>query len=419
MTLRRRLSVPAVAVITLAALASQPAVAQDDDGLLPIPPDAFEPGLLPVPGDEPPDPLAPLPEPEGEPPTVPDGDYVGAWGLGGSWWLGTGQFTLIWTGEASGPIDFTVVDDALEGTWSMEGAAITDTRGLPVESEGSSRWSAAGTISGSGPYTTDGSGSGTSSATVVVPGLGPQTRTDNYSFSGAGQLDHLLVVCGQVNGSWQQRFDEAFAGSGIQHSITTYLSAIQIDSDDPLDTEVAELTELVAEANLVQPDFSNPGPSFSRLTAIVAQAETLIADLGFDFTECDPSEKFMRIITGRVQDILNTYLVDWLAQGPGIDLADFRQAITLGLRSGAIGGGGPDPAGSLFLQFQAEDIIQREFDEAVGDDLLGTSGGDPDRVIEVVLVAEQLGMTLDDPAFTSEVTAPDICLALGLEVSAC
>jgi hypothetical protein len=92
--------------------------------------------------------------------------------------------------------------------------------------------------------------------------------------------------------------------------------------------------------------------------------------------------------------------------------------MTLGLRSGAVGGGGPDPAGSLFLQFQAEDILQREFDHAVGDDLLGTSA-DPDRVIEVVLVAEQLGMTLDDPAFTSEVTASDICLALGLAVSAC
>ncbi len=300
----------------------------------------------------------------------------------------------------------------------MEGAAITTTRGVPVAAEGSTLWSATGTISGSGPYTTDGSGSGTSSATVVAPGLGPQTRTESYSFSGAGQLDHLLVVCGQVNGSWQQRFDEAFAGSGIQHSITTYLSAIQIDSDDPLDTEVAELTELVASANLVQPDFSNPGPSLSRLTQIVAQAEGLIADLGFDFTECDPGEKFMRIITGRVQDILNSYLVNWLGQGPGIDLADFRQAITLGLRSGAIGGGGPDPAGSLFLQLQAEDILQREFDDAVGDDLLGTSS-DPDRVIEVVLVAEQLGMTLDDPAFTSEVTAPDVCLALGLEVSAC
>ncbi len=93
MTRPRRLLVPAVAVTIVAALASQPAVAQDDDGLLPIPPDAFEPGLLPAPGDEPPDPVAPLPEPEAEPPTIPDGDYVGAWGLGGSWWLGTAGFT--------------------------------------------------------------------------------------------------------------------------------------------------------------------------------------------------------------------------------------------------------------------------------------------------------------------------------------
>lgn len=64
---------------------------------------------------------------------IRDGEYRGTVGLGGVFWFfdeASGAL-VIWDGEGTGPMEFTVSDGELSGTWEMEGAAEIVGYGFP------------------------------------------------------------------------------------------------------------------------------------------------------------------------------------------------------------------------------------------------------------------------------------------------
>lgn len=341
---------------------------------------------------------------------VPDGDYTGTLGLSGRFTLTFDGVKVVWSGEAGGPIAFSVVDSQLTGTWSMDGIASVDLVGGPVQGVSAAAWSTVGTItaSGSGPYVMSSeAGDGLSTATVDVPGLGPQSRTEAFTIPAAtAELDRVVEVCGQISANWDQTIQAGLSQlPAANGSVRTYLTALP----EGVSEIQEQIDELLEQASELTADMSDVDQVVARMYLLVYDAEQLLEQIEPADLPCDADGAFMRIVTLQIQDALHTLLTSWdeLGSSPLNSIDLLRRLLVAGGRAGAIGSGAADPIAAELLESLAAEIAQEAFLEAVTSD-----GLDTDRITELALIG--LALEIDYVGPDGTVTSPsDLCLALG------
>lgn len=385
----RRLRTLGATLLAISLPATAGAVAPDeDDGLSldPIPRDQLGGGI-----------------------SFPEGDYVGSMGLSGRFTLSAGGATVSWSGEAAGPVDFSVVNGVANGTWSMNGIASVGAT-APVINGAASTWSVEGTLSGvgPGPYSMSSSGgSGESTAVVIVPQIGERRLTESFSIPPAtGELERVLAICGQIQADWDQQIQAGLSQlPGTSGSIRTYLTALPTGESevreriDALLERVAELSRSIGDVDQV----------IAQIFVIVAQAEELLDIVeGSEFL-CDADGMFMRIVTMQLQDIIHTLLRSWdsLSESTLDSVFLLRRLLAAGLQAGAIGSGAVDPAAAAVLELLAADVAQRAFDEALAADTVNQ-----DRFVDLAVIGTMLDITYAGPN-GNPVEPGDVCLALG------
>lgn len=346
-----------------------------------------------------PDPLEPVPRDEVSASfPIDDGTYTGRVGLGGSFWFSQEGVTVVWRGGGVGPLEVTVSDGELAGTWSMDGSADINGLGLPFEMVGINTWTSTGTVTGSDPYLMEGSGSGMSSVTVAG-----RTSDTDYSFPVASiPWQGVMQVCGQVLGNWDQAIDAAMEGAPLQYSMRSYFSLFSTDYTTDLDDQIGDLIE---EATRLQQDMSvEETLLLGDLAVLLLKAEDLMGQVGEQPESCPADPSFMRIITQVVGDVMNTFLGKWASDEPGsFQMVALRRLVEVGLRAGAIGAGAADRGTASFIQAQAEQVLQRQFDFVAAQDPMS----DHD-LTTIATSATLLGYT-----FESGITGRDLCLVLG------
>ena len=341
---------------------------------------------------------------------VPDGQYAGSMGLNGRFSLTVEGVTVVWSGEAAGPVEFSVVESQLSGTWSMNGVANVGLSGLPLDSNSTSTWTTAGTVTaaGAGPYVVSSEAStGTSTATVSIPGLGPQTRSETFAIPPAtGSLDRVVEVCGQISGNWDQRMQAGLAQlPGSTGSVRTYFTVLPVGVP-----EIQErIDDLLLRASELTADMSDIDLVVARMYGLVIDAEALLELIEPTDLPCDTDGLFMRIVTLQIQDVLHTLLTSWdELSGTSLDRVDLlRRLLIVGVRAGAIGAGSPDPAASAVLESLAAELAQQAFLEAVASDVLSDL-----RITDLAAIGLLLGIDYET-AEGQSVSPSDLCLALG------
>ncbi|NNE74285.1 MAG: hypothetical protein HKN26_11520 [Acidimicrobiales bacterium] len=361
----------------------------------------------PSPGGEPVIDLEPVPSDQVQGIPLADGDYQGTIGLGGSFWLPSAQVNMRWQGRGSGPVTFTVANGQITGTWSMNGSADIVMTAGPVSGTGTNTWSDTGQITGSssGPMVMVGNGgSSTSTVTVQVPGIGAQTQSSTDAIPAATvELERMLDVCGQVTASWDNRIQAAFQGSGLSHSIRTYLIALPVgraeiqEAIDDLTEDAARLTE-----NLGDPELT-----ILNMAVLVNDAEQLLEQIeASEDPNCNINDAFMRIVTQHIQDVMNTLLNNWDgydSYSEDLKLLLLRRMLQTALRSGAIGPGAADQSAADHLEGQAAAIAQDAFDRMVAEEAFD------ERIGELGMIGQLLGIDYVGPE-GNPVDSSDLCI---------
>ena len=340
---------------------------------------------------------------------LPDGDYQGSIGLDGSFRASTPPIAMLWIGSASGPLEFSVDGGVVSGTWTMNGLATFHVSGVPVQTEAQSTFVSTGTLagSGSGPYVMSSpGGTGTSTATVVVPVLGEQTQTTTFDLPPATvEWERVLEVCGQVLSSWDQLIANRLEGLDlVEGRVRTYALASSSGT-----SELQERVEqLVVATGALQASLDDPDLTLVQMASLVLDAEELLADVAAaGELECQLDDAFMRLVTLQVQDVLHTLLVNWESYDPAIRGIALRKMVQIGLRAGALGAGSPDPVAAAHLEGLAAEVAQREYERVVGADDLDLGAVEQLAVVGTVLGIEYVN------ADGSTISGSDLCLALG------
>lgn len=346
-----------------------------------------------------PDPLEPVPRDQVTV-SVPidDGTYSGTVGLGGAFWISESGVTMLWNGTGSGPLEFTVADGEMDGSWSMDGAADVSARGLPFPVAGANTWTMTGRVHGSDPYHMEGSGRGQTSATG-----GGASSQGSYSIpTTSAPLQGVLQVCGQVIGNWDQAIEASFEDLPVQHSIRSYFAAFSTDYMTDFEMEVQQLLE---DATRLKDRIGDEEDTLllDALANLLHRSEDLLGRLELQPDSCPPDPSFMRIITQVVQDAMHAMLDRWSGQEPGyFQMVALQHLVSVGLRAGAIGAGAVDPGVAAFLEGKAGEVLQRQFDSVMDEE-----SPDIDTWMTLLVTADMLGYS-----FEGGVDAESICALL-------
>lgn len=331
---------------------------------------------------------------------IDDGEYTGTVGLGGIFWFydETQGVLVIWRGSGTGPMEFTVTNSALTGTWGMDGAAEVVGYGFPFELRGTNTWTMSGSVSGEGPYRLSGSGSSTSSVTAAGQNQESTSPIEPINVP----LDGIVQVCGQVVGNWDQAIDAGFEGAPLSHELRTYFTVFAADLPKEMQDRADDLVEA---ATAVQRDLDSPAFLVTRdLALLLDDAEELLEDMENAPDSCPPDPTFMRVITQIVADVMNTFLSRWATEpSDQFQAQDLQRMVAIGLRAGAIGAGAADAGSADHLLAGTEQVLQKQFDEAVAGDSLDL------EALQLIAVTA----TMLDYTFESGVSGSDICIMMG------
>lgn len=323
---------------------------------------------------------------------VADGDFSGVISVDGqlSFPIGDGgaDGALIIGIAGQGPLEISLREGAMDGTWQMTGT--TTTNGGFATAQGSISIEGGGTIEAggamSGPptdYRMTGSVSTTQSVTVNVPGVGAQSATASDSAPVDLSLTDVLVTCGGIYGRWDYQVRQAIAAQNINGFVRGYFSSSTgVDATEQAD-EVAALTEDVArwagEAPGVEP--GDGGLFIGRALSLLDRAQQLQSEIAAP-TPCPPDPLFATQLTLAAQDVLSNLIATY----PGITNPTI---VALAAGSGAIGSGSAAPETADALQAQMEADVQAKYEEAIENFPDLTTDDD---LIDIARTAEMLGM---------------------------
>jgi hypothetical protein len=309
--------------------------------------------------------------------------------------------------NGNGPLELTLADGAMTGTWSIGGTQALDgtftssaggvTSNVVVTGGGT--FSGSGQLSGPpGDYSLAGSITSTNTATVDVSGFS-QSATTTETTPIQQTLTDVVVLCQQIYGRWDLEIRQQIDAIGFDEFIRGYFSASTgVDATDQAEEIQRFLTEASGWAQSVGDVTADDRSLFiGRALSILDAVEGFQAELAAP-SPCPPDPAFATELTLAAQDTLARLI----AQLPGITNS---RIVVVALRSGAIGAGSPVPAAAAALQAQLEADVQQQWEA----DVAGYPGTTTDaELLETARTAQLLGMDS-----IGEVTPADVILVLG------
>ena len=319
---------------------------------------------------------------------VADGDFTGTIGLEGGFRVVIPEGSLVLRAQGSGPLQFTLRDGAMSGTWSLAGTTILD--GEFSQAGGGIIIEGTGTFSGSGPfggppgaYRMSGTFDSENTATVTVPVAGiSQSATETTSDTFDEALTDVIVLCDMVVGRWDLRIRQQIDEVGFDEFLRGYFSASTgIDATE----QAGRIGDLLADVAGWAADeggvlVESRSLYIGGALALLDRAQRLQAELAAP-SPCPPDHQFATQLTLAVQDVL-TSLVGRL---PGITTSHI---VALALGSGAIGSGSPVPgsAGELTDLLVAD--VQGKWSALTSDPAVNLAD-----LLDTARAAQMLGIT--------------------------
>jgi hypothetical protein len=340
---------------------------------------------------------------------VADGDFTGTIGLEGGFRVVIPEGSLVLRAQGSGPLQFTLRDGAMSGTWSLAGTTILDGEfsqagaqaGAGIIIEGTGTFSGSGPFGGPpGAYRMSGTFESENTATVTVAVAGiSQSATETTSDTFDEALTDVIVLCDMVVGRWDLRVRQQIEAVGFDEFIRGYFSASTgIDATE----QAGQIGDLLADVAGWAADeggvlVESRSLYIGGALALLDRAQRLQAELAAP-SPCPPDHRFATQLTLAVQDVL-TSLVGRL---PGITTSHI---VALALGSGAIGSGSPVPGPAAELNDLMVSDVQGKWNALTSDpavnlaDLLDTA-----RAAQMLGIAELGGAGL---------TPADVLLVFG------
>lgn len=346
---------------------------------------------------------------------VASGDFTGIIAVNGGFGVDPSEFapdvsgSLVVLVDGTGPLELTLTDGAMAGTWSIAGTQRVDgtfsasaggvTGNVVVTGDGT--FTGSGELSGPpGDYSLAGSVTSTNTATVDAAGFS-QSATSTDTTPIQQTLTEVVVLCQQIYGRWDLELRQQIDAIGFDEFIRGYFSASTgVDATEQANeiqqflTDVTEWAQGVGEVTI-----DNRSLFIGRALSILDAVEGFQAELAAP-SPCPPDPTFATQLTLAVQDVLARLV----AEVPGITNS---RVVVLALRSGAIGSGSPVPAAAAALQAQLEADVQQQWN----DDVAGYPGATTDAdLLDTARTAQLLGMES-----LGEITPADVIIVLGEE----
>lgn len=287
---------------------------------------------------------------------VASGDFVGAMGLDGGFSVQVEGGAVTVPVDGSGPLQLTLDDGTMSGTWSLAGAqSVEGSFGGFIALDGGGPVSGSGSIGGPpGNYRLTGSFTSTNTVTVSGAPTGPITSTSTNTDSVDETLTDVIVLCDTIVGRWDLRIRQQIQDLGFDEFIRGYFSASTgVDATEQAE-EVQSLLTSVSEwasgANEVVE--GSRALYIGTALSLLNQAQRLQAQLAAP-SPCPPDPRFMTELTLAVQDALGQLI----ARFPGITNSTI---VSLAIGSGAIGSGSAVPqAAAATTDLLRADVLTR------------------------------------------------------------
>jgi hypothetical protein len=318
---------------------------------------------------------------------VASGTFTGSVNLGGGFLLNLPEGFVAVTASGSGPLNLTLTDGVMDGTWSL--TADQKSFGTLGPEEAAILLSGEGSISASGTmvgppsnYRMKGSHNSTMTATVSMPVIGSQSSTSTDSGTLDEQLTDVLLLCDQIVGRWDLRVRQDIQDAGFVEFIRGYFSASTgVDATEQaaeVEQLIADIGQWAADAGSVEEDdlflYVDDGRD------LLEASQLLQAELEVD-TPCPPDPTFATELSLAAQDALSA-LID-LYPGEVTTPA----TVSLAYGAGALGAGSPNPAEAAALKDKMILDVLDKWDAQIEDpDAL------PEELVTTALAAEMLGV---------------------------
>lgn len=314
---------------------------------------------------------------------VASGEFKGVVGLDGGFRIDLpegGDITV--TLEGTGPLELTLADGTMTGTWSLDAIQTTSgDLGGGISISGGGTITASGAMGGPpGTYKMTGTYSQTNTATVESP-VGSSSSTVTDSGAVDVPLNDVLVLCDDIVGRWDYQVKQDLESAGFDEFVRGYFSATTgIDATEQaeeVEALIGDINTWASSAPLVES--GRRSVVIGMGLALLDRAQRLQAQLDAP-TPCPPDPTFMTALSLAAQDVLNE-LID---RFPGITNP---YVVSLALGSGAIGEGSPAPDAADALQAKMEADIDAKFDALNNDADRGRQD-----YIKTARAGQQLGM---------------------------
>jgi hypothetical protein len=301
---------------------------------------------------------------------------------------GTGALVVLVNG--SGPLELTLDEGQMSGTWSIAGTQQTQgnfgmgAQGGVATLEGQGTFNGTGEMSGPpSAYALSGAVSTTNTVTFEVVGLMEQSATSSDTTPIQQSLTDVVVLCQQIYGRWDLELRQQIEDIGFNEFIRGYFTASTgVDATEQAEQIGQFVDEVASWANGVGEVTAAERSLFiGRALAILDGVQRFQAELAAP-SPCPPDPTFGTELTLAAQDVLARLV----AAIPGITNP---AVVSLALGSGAIGAGSPVPDGAAALRAQLEADVTAKWNDQLANYPSSTTDAD---LVDTARTAQMLGM---------------------------
>ncbi len=309
---------------------------------------------------------------------VADGTFAGDIMIDGGFITSDDRFTVEYTLDGTGPIEVTLVDGRMDGTFDLPGSGtmIGTSPDGAFTMDGTIDFRIAGTVGGPpGAYRMEATYDSTTQVTIGAGGV-TTSASDTASDRASEALTDVIVLCDYLLGRFDLRIAQEIEGTGmLRETISGLFQATTRYTHEELAAEIADLR---SDVNAWAAEGAPYGPelAWSEGMDLVQRSAELQQQMS-EPSPCPNDARFVTEVTLAAQDVL----------GEMIDLYPGTTAIpaaTLALASGAIGDGAANPAAAQALQQKMQvDLAQRFAD---------VDFNNSDALIDIATTARMIGV---------------------------
>lgn len=324
------------------------------------------------------------------------GEYVGTIGLNGGFSPRLDEIAanagapvaiegdVLFAYDFLGPINITMSDGDMNGSWSMTGTGIVTglfgAAGLSIGISGDGDFKGTGTVTGvPGSYLFDASFDSSVTVTIDNPVSGPVSSTQSGVDSFNATLTQVSVACDQISGRWDFEINQSLQEISFDAFLKGYFTAVS--APEEARAAIEELTKSINEWASRERDPGDQSSLWIDAFSILELAQLAIADLTAA-GGCEPPCDFTTPLTHAAA---NTVLAA-IADEPG---STTSYAVSLLLGSGSMSE--CDPAFADSLRTALVDDLELRIDDLVNRADSGEPGWQR-NVIDAARTAQLLGL---------------------------